>query len=150
MDLKNIVVATDFSDNSLPALKTAFSLTLDTKAALHLVHVIEIPATAPAVGPAMAPVQAPIERLRRRALQQMEQLIPADWETDIEVETHILAGNPAKEIAEFASEKNADLIVVGTHGRKGLPRVLLGSTAEALLREAPCQVLVVKPKQIEA
>lgn len=53
---------------------------------------------------------------------------------------------PAKAIAEFAQEKDADLIVVGTHGKKGVTRALLGSTAESLLRQSPCQVLVVKQK----
>jgi len=50
----------------------------------------------------------------------------------------------ARSIAQFAEEKEADLIVVGTHGRKGLSRMLMGSTAETLLRQAPCKVLVVK------
>ena len=58
----------------------------------------------------------------------------------------LLTGPPADTIADFAEEKGADMIIVGTHGRKGLARVFLGSTAESLLREAPCQVLVVKPK----
>ena len=59
-------------------------------------------------------------------------------------EAAALEGKPAKMIADFAREKDADLIVVGTHGRTGLDRLLMGSTAEGLLREAPCQVLVVK------
>jgi len=147
MDLKHIVVATDYSENSLPALETAFNLTLETTATLYLVHVIEVPATAPALAPAVAPVEPPIEELREQAIGRLEDLIPEDWkEGVISLETVILVGTPSREIANFAREKDADMIIVGTHGRRGLSRILMGSTAEALLREAPCQVLVVKGK----
>ena len=146
MNLKTIVVATDCSENSLPALKTAFQLTMETTATLFLVHVIEVPSVAPAIAPAVAPVEPPIDRLRKEALKRLDTMIPENWERRINVETVILVGTPSREIAGFAREKDADMIIVSTHGRKGFSRILMGSTAEALLRDAPCQVLVVKPK----
>jgi nucleotide-binding universal stress UspA family protein len=146
MNLTCIVVATDLSESSLPALETALNLTLETTATLHLVHVIEVPAVAPAIAPAVAPVEPPIENLRQQALRRLKDLIPENWEQDIRIETVVLVGAASREIASFAFEKDADMIIVGTHGRKGISRILMGSTAESLLRAASCQVLVVKPK----
>ena len=62
---------------------------------------------------------------------------------------HIRFSEPAEQLAQLAADLEADLIVVGTHGRRGLSRVLLGSVAEGTVRLAPCPVLVVRPKQIQ-
>ena len=142
MNLKCIVAATDFSEASLIAVETAFNLTLESDATLYLLHIIEYPlVTDPMIG-----VVAPqTDDLSREASHRLQELIPRNL-SRVRVETAVLEGPAAREIAEFASKKHADLIVVGTHGRKGLTRVLMGSTAESLLRQAPCQVLVVKQK----
>ncbi|MBI4455323.1 MAG: universal stress protein [Acidobacteria bacterium] len=144
MNLRKIVVATDFSEASQAAVETAFSLTLESGAILYLLHVMDfvLEATAPMVGV----VGPSIEELYREEMQRLQELIPQNWKKDVNIETAVLVGTAASEIASFAREKEADLIVVGTHGRTGLARVLMGSTAEGLLRQAPCQVLVVKPK----
>ena len=62
----------------------------------------------------------------------------------MKVETSILEGRPAAEIVKFSVAKGIDLIVIGTQGKKGLERLLLGSVAEEIIRSAPCKVLVVK------
>jgi nucleotide-binding universal stress UspA family protein len=62
----------------------------------------------------------------------------------VNLETVILEGKPAAEIVRFAGEKGIDLIVIGTQGKRGLERLLLGSVAEQVIRTAPCKVLVVK------
>ncbi len=143
MNLSCIVVATDFTENSLAALETAFSLAAEGSSRLHVVHVVEIPAVA---GPPLASVVPPVDQLYKAAQERLDGLIPANWSDRLHLKTAVLTGTPSTAIADFALEKGADMIVVGTHGRKGLARVLMGSQAEALLREAPCQVLVVKPK----
>ncbi len=143
MNLTKIVVATDFSDCSLPALETAFSLAQETGADLYLLHVVEL---VPGGGSELLPVGDAIEVLYRNSREQLKGLIPDNLPKDLKVETAALTGQPASEIALYAQHCGADMIVVGTHGRKGLSRMLMGSTAENLLREAPCQVLVVKPK----
>jgi nucleotide-binding universal stress UspA family protein len=61
----------------------------------------------------------------------------------------ILAGNPARRLLEYASEEGADLIVMGTHGRTGVARALMGSVAEHVLRTAPCPVLTTKHVRAE-
>jgi nucleotide-binding universal stress UspA family protein len=63
-----------------------------------------------------------------------------------ELELHLLAGPPAKEIVRVARSVGADLVIVGTHGRRGVRRLVLGSVAEEVLRSAPCPVLVVRGK----
>src|SRR5690606_4331872 len=62
------------------------------------------------------------------------------------VEEHVVSGTPAYEICNLAAKVGADLVIVGTHGRRGLSRLWLGSCSEAVVREAPCPVLVVRPK----
>jgi nucleotide-binding universal stress UspA family protein len=74
--------------------------------------------------------------------KQLEQIRPVD--TSIPIRHVLLEGDPATEIVRFATEEAMNLIVMGTHGRSGLERLLLGGVAEKVLRDAPCSVLVVK------
>ncbi len=79
--------------------------------------------------------------------RQLEQIRPVN--DGIEVRHVLLEGSPAEEIIRYATEQAVDLIVMGTHGRTGLERLLMGSVAEQVVRGAPCSVLVVKmPKRI--
>ncbi len=143
MKLSRIVVATDFSEASLIAVETAFSLVCESNATLYLVHVVEQPmATDPFIG-VVGPAD---EEIYRQDLRRLDDLVPRNLEKYITIKKVVLTGAPPRAIADFAQEKGADLIVVGTHGRKGLDRIFMGSTAESLLRHAPCQVLVVKQK----
>lgn len=73
---------------------------------------------------------------------QLEQVRPAN--PQIPVSHVLLEGDPATEIARFAADAGIDVIVIGTHGRTGVDRLMLGSVAERVMREAPCSVLVVK------
>ncbi|HEV8131019.1 MAG TPA: universal stress protein [Acidobacteriota bacterium] len=143
MNLNTIVVATDFSEASLIAAETAFRLALESHAVVYLLHVVEYPVpTDPFVGV----VVPSLGQLYSEEMERLQSLIPHNLKGRLIIKWVVLAGSPAKMIARFADQEDADLIVVGTHGRKGLSRMLMGSTAESLLREAPCQVLVVKQK----
>lgn len=137
MRLKRIVVATDFSEISLAAVERAFDLASAGGAKVDILFVRE-----PPVG--MSPLDLPL-------ITELDEEVPPDRFTRLIPEgmqkrttATVLDGVAAHRIAAFASEVGADLIVVGTHGRKGLSRLLLGSTAEALVREAPCDVLVAR------
>jgi hypothetical protein len=80
---------------------------------------------------------------------QIEQIRPID--TRIPVRHVVLQGDPATEIVQYARDAGIDLIVMGTHGRTGLDRLLMGSVAEKVLRDSPCSVLVVKlPRGVPA
>ena len=142
MKLNRIVVATDFSDVSLRALETAFSLALESDATVYLVHVLESLAR---VDPFLGWVSPSLAEPYEEVMDRLATLIPENRHRDVTIERVVETGIPAKTIADLARKKGADMIVVGTHGRTGIARMLMGSTAESLLREAPCQVLVVKP-----
>lgn len=137
---RRIVTAIDFSEASLFAMETALCLLSDEGGTLILVHVLEFPHAIDPIGV----LEPSIAEVRDEAIDRLDDLIPENLPAGIEFEKVVLQGTPAKTIAKLAREKSADLIVAGTHGRKGLARVLLGSTAESLLREAHCQVLVAK------
>jgi nucleotide-binding universal stress UspA family protein len=94
-----------------------------------------------------------VEKTYREARERLKGLIPEEWNDDransLVVKSLVLPNSsPAQAITQVAADKDADLIVVGTHGRKGLTRMLMGSTAESLLRRSPCPVLVVKHKAV--
>jgi nucleotide-binding universal stress UspA family protein len=137
---KNMIAAIDFSESSLLAMETALGLAPDQGGKLCLLHVLEVPR---GIDP-MGVLQPSIEELEAEALGRLQELVPDNPEKDIQIERLVVRGSPAKVIAAQAKERAADLIVVGTHGRTGLARMLLGSTAEAILRSTPCKVLVVK------
>jgi nucleotide-binding universal stress UspA family protein len=80
--------------------------------------------------------------------QMLSKVVPKSG--DVAYEHHLLSGSPADEIVRFAGSHQADLIVIGTHGRTGLRRVLMGSVAEAVVRGANCPVFTFKQPQGEA
>lgn len=137
-----ILVAIDFSDISLVSLEVALSLMIGSDATLYLLHVLE---THVGIEPICGWISPSDADQQEKAMERLSSLVPETLQRDMRIERDVLVGSPLKEIARFAQEKGADMIVVGTHGRRGLTRALMGSTAEGLLREAPCQVLVVKP-----
>ena len=85
------------------------------------------------------------DQLEDSAERELPKLGECEECAGIEVEELIVHGEAASEIVRVAKEKEVDLIVVSSHGRTGLGRILFGSTAEAIVRHAPCPVLVVKP-----
>lgn len=141
---QRILVAVDFSEESRSALACAAELAAKFTASLTLVHVVEphfgppdtdVP---PLTGVASDAEEFAEAKLELSALGQ-QMLGPCRV-----VETVVRAGLAFFEITEAAKALNADLIVVGTHGYTGLKRALLGSTAEKIVRHAPCPVLVAR------
>lgn len=137
---ENIMIATDGSDRNITAVKEAVRIAAGCGATLHAVYVTDTGAfeSAPAdmvVGETYTMIQeegvAALEKVRSLA-------------GDAKVKTVVLEGKPAPEIVRYAAEKNIDLIVIGTQGKKGIERLLLGSVAETVIRRAGCKVLVVK------
>jgi universal stress protein A len=138
MKYKRILFATDFSPASDAALKYATALARDSGATLSILHVEELPT--PYAGGEMLLPQPDFPNPEIRKM--LEAVQPAD--KSIKVEHHLVLGTPAEDIVRIAAEQSADLIVIGTHGRTGLKRVLMGSVAEAVMRRATCPVLTVK------
>jgi len=144
LPIRTIVHPTDFSANSQNAWEMACLLARDYRARLLLVHV-EPPL------PSYADLGAvPPEPVDHRALERQLAQIKATDAT-LSVSRTLLVGNVASEINRFAEENQADLIVMGTHGRTGLGRMLMGSVAEMVLRRASCPVLTIKtPLKLQA
>jgi nucleotide-binding universal stress UspA family protein len=131
--VKKILYATDFSSYSNQAYFHAVALAKNHGASLTILFVYQ---------PGFGSGEAPGSEGRDYWRQQLEQIRPVD--ASIPVHHVFLEGDPATEIVRYAHDALIDLVVMGTHGRTGLERLLMGSVAEKVLRDAPCSVLVVK------
>jgi len=143
-DLKRIAVPVDFSDASTNAVKYARRIGQLTRADLILINVVEPDAFLPPE--ALAPVC--IEELKANPGESLRGLVSAAREAGIAGATSIIrSGLAAHEIVEAAKESDVDLIVIATHGYTGWKHFCIGSTAEQVVRAAPCPVLVVREKE---
>ncbi|OLC00879.1 MAG: hypothetical protein AUH30_01530 [Candidatus Rokubacteria bacterium 13_1_40CM_68_15] len=141
---KKILVGTDFSEPSDAARRTAIELARRLGAELEIVHVEEpLPAYAFSEG-ALPDLPRLQEEVRSWAEREVEQQAKEARAAGVPVTTAVLLGTPANAIVETARTDGADLIVVGTHGRTGFERILLGSVAERVVRNASCPVLTVR------
>ena len=145
--LRRILLPTDFSGCANYALPYAAAIARATNATIICVHVVE--PIAPAVGYTGLAEPLPIadisEQLEDSAERELPKLGECDECAGLNVEEVMVHGDAAAEIVRVAEEREVDLIVISSHGRTGLGRILFGSTAEAVVRHASCPVLVVKP-----
>lgn len=147
MDLPHtILVATDFSEHADHALGYAAELAAALDGTIHLVHALP---PAPMGGPelGMAYSAAVMESMTRTANDALEARAARYRDRASLGPVRLELGDPREVIDGVAEQLGADLIVMGTHGRRGLRRVLLGSVAESVVRTAPCPVLTVRPKR---
>jgi nucleotide-binding universal stress UspA family protein len=135
---KTILVPTDFSPFASEAIRIASSLAREHASKLLLVHVAQRPITNVGGMPVPPPPALDWPALKR------ELDVAAAGIKNVEVEPRLVEGEPADTIVNFAREMGADLIVIGSHGRSGLSRLLMGSVAEHVVRKASCPVLTVK------
>jgi nucleotide-binding universal stress UspA family protein len=149
-----IVVGYDFSTLADLALTKAFEVaSREANGEVHVLHVLipmldmtEVASAGAMVADLKPEVSETYEALEARVGQAM-----AKWQTETgrsfsRLVVHVRTELATSEVAQLASDLDAELVVVGTHGRRGLRRMLLGSVAEAVVRQAPCPVLVVRPK----
>jgi universal stress protein A len=145
--INRILVPIDFEETSLAALAYAGTLARSLGTTVTLVHVFDDVFAAAAYTPDVyAPLPPQVrERVMGELQEKLAALLPA-----LGGDAHradVIAGTAADGIVEHAREKAIDLIVMGTHGRRGLAHALLGSVAERVLRTAPCPVLTVRHPQ---
>jgi nucleotide-binding universal stress UspA family protein len=146
-----IVCASDLSDASRDAIDTAIELaSLYRPARVDVLHVHEVPER-------LENLQQTIDRweVRRSELSaevdaEIAKLRAARPGLDVDIQSEVLAGKPYREILNYALRVDADILVVGTHGRTGFRHALLGSVAEKVVRKAPCTVVVAKPADVRA
>ena len=154
-DIQTILVATDLSDASAPATTYAFSLARALNAHLYILYVVPeddvrvITAIRSYLQSEVTPA-ALVETFYTEADKRLTALVEDAHATDVVHERLIVTGQPAAAIMSWAAAKQAQLIIIGTHGRQGVTHFLMGSVAERVLREAPCAVLVVPTTTVRA
>ncbi len=141
---KTLVAPTDFSPFAEAALQYARVLAEQFGAEVHLVHALERPQDMP-WWMAEQEYRSRQGDLAEKARSQLAALT-ARLFAGIDAQAHVRVGIPSDEIVTAARDLHADLIVIGTHGRSGLSRVLFGSVTERVMRHAPCPVLTVRPQ----
>jgi nucleotide-binding universal stress UspA family protein len=137
MHLRHILVPLDFSPDAEWALDAAMKFAKLLQSRLTLLHVVHIP---PMSDVHAAAYVAEIEMDAHEGLETYQKRIQ---DAGIPVAIRLVRGVPFREIVDIARGIQADLIIMGIHGRTGIPRLLLGSVAERVVRLAPCPVMVV-------
>lgn len=136
-----VVIPVDFSDQSVEAVKKAIELA-EESTQLHVIHVVDPTPIMISMDPAL-PIPASYDQGRHDdALKELTKRFGKSDAASITV--HCSVGDPGTEIANYAQSIEADLIIMPSHGRTGLNRLLLGSVAERVLRMAQCPVLVLR------
>ncbi|MGB2869745.1 MAG: universal stress protein [Bacteroidota bacterium] len=142
--LRRILVPIDFSEHSKNALKYAIPFAEQFKASIDLIYVVE-----PTVYPAdfsFGQIGFPNveEELRNRGSEELDHLMEKEIGKRLNARKTVRTGKPFYEINQYAAEEDVDLIIIATHGHTGMEHLLFGSTAEKVVRKAPCPVLVVR------
>ncbi|MEO8585115.1 MAG: universal stress protein [Acidobacteriota bacterium] len=143
--LNPIVFATDFSAASGPALLKAVEMARKEGAELIVAHVYEPPASMGHSGIADDVIAADLEgTIRKDVEKQLEPVLAQVRAEGVRVRGEILAGHAAKRLADLAEKSGASLVILGTHGRTGLKKLVIGSIASQVIAIAPCPVMTVR------
>jgi len=141
--LKKILCPIDFSACSTYALNYAIDLSLKDQASLYLIHVIET--YMGDIGDILKQIDLLLDDKQTDNLKmRLINLIPDEIQTNISIDTLVVKGVPFVEIIKAAKGNQADLIVMGTHGKTGLDHILIGSVAERVIQRSPCPVLSIR------
>ncbi len=153
MEIKKILCPVDFSETSNLAIKNAKSMALLFNAKLYLLHAVD---QLHGVDHFMVLQLTPQEialKLKKEASDKLKEIVcqlkEETKEKELDIETDVKEGKPFVQIIKNAREIDADLIVMGSHGRTALSHAIIGSVAERVVRKASCHVLVVKDKDVE-
>lgn len=144
MEIKSILFPTDFSEGSAEALKYAVDIANKYGAKLFVIHVIYDVAKASGWYVPHTSMDQLYKDIEEGAKKELERFGVEELEKMKNLERHVIKGIPHEEIINFAKNNKIDMIVMGTHGRKGIDRLLFGSTAAQVVRFAPCPVLTVR------
>jgi universal stress protein A len=143
-NISKVLVPIDFSDYSKSALKYAVNFVKLFKAQLILIYVVEPVIYPPDFSMGQIAIPSVDLEMDKRAEEELNKLAEQEIPTEIEVKSIVKTGKPFIEIIETASEQDADLIIIATHGHTGMEHILFGSTAEKVVRKAPCPVLTLR------
>ena len=144
---KNIAFCTDFSTHADEAFAVAKDLAWHYGATLHIVHVMVNFSVSPPLHSTYMPIEYDpqfVEEVTKAASEAIQNRYVDAIKEKQPYEVHLLSGYSSTEILRLAKENDFDLIVMGSHGLTGLAHVLFGSTADRVVRKAPCSVLTVR------
>jgi nucleotide-binding universal stress UspA family protein len=144
MEIKSILFPTDFSEGSAQALQYAVDLSKRYGARLYVVHVIYDIAKATGWYVPHVSMDEMYKDIQEGAKKELERFGVEELAGVKNVERRVITGVPHEEIINFVGANKIDLIIMGTHGRKGIDKILFGSTAAQVVRHAPCPVLTVR------
>lgn len=143
-DIKKVLVPIDFSDYSKSSLRYAVNFAKQFKAEIYLIYVVEPVIYPPDFSMGQIAIPSVSAEWDERAKVELENLAKTEIPEGIKVKTILKNGKPFLEIIDTASEENIDLIIIATHGHSGVEHILFGSTAEKVVRKAPCPVLTLR------
>jgi nucleotide-binding universal stress UspA family protein len=141
---KRILLATDLTPASRPAFDEALRVADRRDAELILAHAYQLPNLGQPVALAGEAYDAMDRQLRESAGRQMEKLVLDARQRKVRARALVVFGDPYEAITKAAADEGVDLVIMGTHGRKGVARFFLGSVASRVISTAPCPVLTVR------
>ncbi len=151
-DIRRILVPVDFSDQSSQALRYGCSLARSSGAELYLLHVVQ-ELTAIGAGSGAISFRTAAEyaqEVEEQAREGLLKMMPVEMSEGLRVRRRTVIGFPWQDVVDFARSNDIDLICLGTHGRSGFRRMILGSVAEKVVQHAHCNVLVVRTPEGQA
>lgn len=143
-EIKKILVPIDFSDYSKSALKYAVNFVKRFNSELFLIYVVEPVIYPPDFSMGQIAIPSVDLEMDKRASEELTKLAKKEIPVEINVKSLVKTGKPFIEIIETAAEEDIDLIIIATHGHTGVEHILFGSTAEKVVRKAPCPVLTLR------
>jgi nucleotide-binding universal stress UspA family protein len=143
-DIKKVLVPIDFSDYSKSSLKYATEFAQKFNAEMILVYVVEPVIYPPDFSMGQIAIPSVNTEWDIKAKEELDKLAGSEIPNDVKVLTVIKTGKPFLEIIETAADEDVDIIIIATHGHSGMEHILFGSTAEKVVRKAPCPVLTLR------
>ena len=144
LEIKKVLVPIDFSDYSKSSLRYAVNFAKQFNAEIYLIYVLGPIIYPPDFSMGQIAIPSINAEWDERAREELENLAKTEIPEGVNVKTILKNGKPFLEIIDTASEENIDLIIIATHGHSGVEHILFGSTAEKVVRKAPCPVLTLR------
>jgi nucleotide-binding universal stress UspA family protein len=150
MEIKKILVPVDFSENSAKIVKRSLSFAERWQAQLSFIFVVQSFEDYSGFFVPHMPVARFEEELLQSAEKKMKEFLGENLPPELQYQSRVVSGDVAEEIIGYAESEGFDLIIMGTHGYKGLEKVLFGSVAERVVKTAPCPVTTINPYKVKA
>lgn len=149
MEIKKILVPIDFSENSVKILQASLYFAMSCKAQLHFIFVVQSFEDYSGFFVPHMPIARFEEELLQSSEKKMQEYLGENLPSDLPHQSKVLSGDVAEEIVMYAEAEKIDLIIMGTHGYKGLEKVLFGSVAEKVVKTASCPVMTINPYTVK-